>query len=125
MIGVDATTGRQLAGDAHLAQSIGDILSTPIGSRVIRRDYGSTLFELIDQPMNGLGRLRLFAAVAEALRRWEPRLRLTRVGIVQPEGDVAAAGSFTLRLEGRRTDDPDPNALTKLTLPLNALRTPQ
>ncbi|MBX9858997.1 MAG: GPW/gp25 family protein [Sphingomonas sp.] len=122
MIGVDATTGRQLAGDAHLAQSIGDILSTPIGSRVIRRDYGSTLFELIDQPMNALGRLRLFAATAEALRRWEPRFRLTRVGIAQAPGELAAGGAFTLQLEGQRTDDPDPNALTKLTIPLTALR---
>lgn len=125
MTGVDAATGRALSGDAHLAQSIADILTTPIGSRVIRRDYGSTLFQLIDQPMNAVGRLRLFAAVAEALRRWEPRLQLTRVSIVDGGAARATGGAFTLLLEGRRTDVPDPNALSRLTIPLTALRTVQ
>src|SRR3546814_12586651 len=43
MIGVDRATGQRLDGNDHLAQSIGDILSTPIGTRVMRRDYGSML----------------------------------------------------------------------------------
>ena len=123
MIGINAATGERLDGDAHLAQSIGDILTTPIGSRVIRRDYGSTLFELLDQPMNAVLRLRLFAAVADALRRWEPRIALTRVGLAAEDATRAAAGAFILLIEGRRTDDPDPSALTRLSIPLNAVRT--
>ena len=62
MSGMDRNTGRTLDGDAHLAQSIGDILTTPLGSRVMRRDYGSMLFELIDQPLNAANRLLVFAA---------------------------------------------------------------
>ena len=81
MIGISASTGKRLEGDAHLAQSIGDILSTPLGSRVMRRDYGSLLFELIDKPVNGAIRMLMHAATAIALRRWEPRLRLTRVSL--------------------------------------------
>ena len=114
MIGMDATTGKPLSGDAHLAQSIDDILSTPIGTRVMRRDYGSALFELLDGPMNPLARLRLFAATAVALARWEPRLKLTRVGVADP----APAGRFALTIEGQRTDAPGPNSLTRLTIPL-------
>lgn len=124
MIGMDARTGQRLDGDAHLAQSIADILSTPIGSRVMRRDYGSALFELIDSPVNAIGRLRLFAATADALRRWEPRLRVTRVRLAEPGGDAAgasfAAGRFALTIEGERTDTPAPGALTRFTIPLRS-----
>lgn len=122
MIGMDAVTGKRLEGDAHLAQSIGDILTTPIGSRVLRRDYGSALFELVDQPMNALGRLRVFAAVADALRRWEPRLRITRIALAGEDGARLAGGAFGLLLEGERTDDPAPTSLTRFSIPLTALR---
>lgn len=117
MRGVSATTGKALAGRDHLAQSIGDILSTPVGARICRRDYGSMLFELTDQPMNGLGRQRLFAATASALARWEPRLRLTRVSL----GDLSGAvdGVFSLLLEGTSTEEPAPNQLIRLTIPLD------
>lgn len=118
MNGMDARTGAPISGDAHLAQSIADILCTPIGSRVMRRDYGSLLFELLDGPMNALGRLRLFAATAQALRRWEPRLRLTRVALIGGDADTLAGGRFALQIEGERTDDPAPTALTLLTVPL-------
>lgn len=43
MLGTDANTGKALEGMAHLRQSIRDILGTPLGSRVMRRDYGSEL----------------------------------------------------------------------------------
>ncbi|RBL59131.1 baseplate assembly protein, partial [Xanthomonas oryzae pv. oryzae] len=49
MIGVDAITGRVIEGEQHLAQSIACILTTPIGTREQRRDFGSLLPELIDQ----------------------------------------------------------------------------
>ena len=118
MLGADRQTGKTLSGDAHLAQSIGDILSTPIGSRVMRRDYGSLLFELTDKPINGAIRMLLHAATAIALRRWEPRLRLTRVTLLgQPRG-----GSLTLRIEGQRTDLPPSNELVALTIPITPAR---
>ena len=81
VIGINAHTGKSIAGKDHLHQSIADILTTPIGSRVMRRSYGSYLFELIDQAANDAGRLRLMAATADALIRWEPRLKLKKVTI--------------------------------------------
>lgn len=77
--GMDNTTGRGLDGLGHLFQSIRDILTTPIGSRVMRREYGSRLFELIDRPVNSALLVDIYAAVAEALDRWEPRFKLTHV----------------------------------------------
>ena len=91
--------GDRLAGLAHLAQSITDILTTPIGSRVMRRDYGSNLPDLIDQPMNGFTRLRLFAATAGALQRWEPRIRVAQVEVIaDPRDAQAALATITYRL---------------------------
>ncbi len=115
MIGMDRTTGKTLSGDAHLVQSIGDILSTPLGSRVMRRDYGSLLFELIDRPINGATGMLMRAATAIALRRWEPRLQLTRVSL---DGD-SAQGRLVIRIEGRRRDLPPANSLTTLTIPID------
>ena len=114
MKGLDARTGKPISGTEHLIQSIGDILSTPIGSRVRRRDYGSLLFELIDAPLNAVTRLRFFAAIAQALGRWEPRLALTRIAV----GPGSADGRVEIALEGYRTDQPGANSLTRLTIPL-------
>jgi phage baseplate assembly protein W len=113
MRGMSATTGKALEGTAHLVQSIADILGTPLGSRVMRRDYGSLLPRLIDQPLTGATRLRVYAAVATALMRWEPRLRLTSVGI--DLGDVP--GQVVVTIQGARTDVPADPA-TVLTVPL-------
>lgn len=65
-----------------------DILTTPIGSRVMRREYGSQLPALIDAPMNRSTVMDLYAATAEALQRWEPRFRLTSVKAAQPSPGV-------------------------------------
>ena len=79
MRGTDATTGKTLSGLDHLRQSIRDILTTPLGSRVMRREYGSRLFDLVDNPLNDATIIELFAATAEALLRWEPRIKVQRV----------------------------------------------
>jgi phage baseplate assembly protein W len=99
MKGMSANSGTPLEGAEHLRQSIADILGTPLGTRLARRDYGSLLPELIDQPANPATRIRLFAATALALLRHEPRLRVTRVS-----AEMAAAGAVTLTIAGTRTD---------------------
>jgi len=117
MRGMDRNTGKPLDGNAHLAQSIGDILSTAMGSRVMRRDYGSMLFDLIDQPLNGATRLLVYASTAIALRRWEPRLKLRRVQMTAPDG---ATGAAVITIEGDRTDLPQPNSRVTLSIPIRA-----
>ena len=115
MIGTNAVTGKRLEGTAHLAQSITDILTTPIGTRLMRHDYGSLLPELIDQPFNGTTKLRMYGAVAVALQRWEPRITLTHVAITAG----SAPGSLVLELEGQLTASPKAGDYTRLTIPLN------
>jgi phage baseplate assembly protein W len=95
MKGMSRTTGKYLNDLDHLKQSIVDILTTPIGSRVMRREYGSNLFYLVDRPINKEFLQQIYAAVAEALERWEPRLNLKKVTV-----DEVRDGRITLSLSG-------------------------
>lgn len=114
MIGMSKTTGKAIDGNAHLAQSIADILSTPLGTRIQRRDYGSLLFDLIDQPLNGATRALVHAATALALSRWEPRLQLRKVNM----GGDPAYGHLTIDIEADRTDLPAISNYVSLSIPI-------
>lgn len=116
MRGMNASTGRTVSDRQHLVQSVADILTTPIGSRVMRREYGSNLPDLIDWPHNGATRLQAYAATAMALMRWEPRLRLTRVHL----GMGDQPGQAVLDLEGTITDTNEPLSL-RVPLSLGAI----
>ena len=94
--GMSRSSGNALGGFDHLRQSIEDILTTPIGTRVHRREYGSRLPRLVDRPINSSLVAELVAATAEALDRWEPRLRLEQVKI----DSVSADGKIELSLVG-------------------------
>lgn len=100
MNGIDASTGRALGGIEHLRQSIRDILTTPIGTRVMRRAYGSRLYALVDSPMNSAGLLDLFTATAEALATWEPRIEVLDV-----RADLVEPGRITISLTGKYWPD--------------------
>jgi len=95
VLGMNAADGTALGDLDHLKQSIRDILSTPIGSRVMRRDYGSRLFQLIDRPFGPDLLVDIYVAVADALDRWEPRLKLTRIRAAGAE-----PGRIEIALEG-------------------------
>lgn len=109
MNGINAQTGQPLVGIDHLRQSIRDILTTRIGTRVMRRDYGSRLPALVDNPMTPRLAMDLYSATAEALARWEPRFKLTRVRIAR-----AAVGQVVLDLEGIYLPDGQATVLTAL-----------
>ena len=104
---MNAHTGKTLAGDGHIIQSVRDILTTPIGSRVMRRTYGSRLTDLIDAPLNEQTTVELYAAVAEALRAWEPRITVTAVNL-QTDTKKGPAGRGVLTLKAVRTSDGSP-----------------
>ncbi len=61
--GMNNTSGKVITDIDHLRQSVRDILLTPQGSRIARREYGSLLSSLIDQPQNPALRLQVMSAV--------------------------------------------------------------
>lgn len=105
--GMDINTGKRISRDEHLKQSIRNILTTPIGSRVMRRSYGCGVFGLLDQPTNPLLTAKMQVAIAEALRKYEPRIRFTRVKVSQIK-----AQHIELDIEGYYVGD---NKIFKLT----------
>ncbi|WP_368913972.1 GPW/gp25 family protein [Providencia sp. 1701011] len=83
--GMNRMDGKSLSDIEHIRQSVRDILITPIGSRIARRNYGSLLSELIDQPQNSALKLQLMSACYTALIKWEPRILLTRINLSSSE----------------------------------------
>jgi len=87
--------GKNISEINHLKQSISNILTTPIGSRVMRRDYGSNLFNKIDHPVNGELIAEIYLDIVESLFIWEPRFELDQVAVQNIEN-----GKITIDLEG-------------------------
>lgn len=90
MSGIDRETFQPLDNLRHTLQSVEVILSTNIGSRVMRRPFGGGVAELLGRALTP----RLFAVVQQvigtAIDLWEPRLHVRRV-------------SFTGTVDGFRT----------------------
>ena len=100
MQGINSSTGKALAGIEHLSQSIRDILTTPVGSRVMRRNYGSNLFLLTDAPINQGTLVEIYAATAGAIKAWEPRFSLETV-----ETNKVTEGSLEITITGTYLPD--------------------
>ncbi|MFP1730801.1 GPW/gp25 family protein [Lonsdalea quercina] len=98
-LGMAQRTGQRVTDSDHLRQSMRDILMTPVGSRLARRDYGSLLSALIDQPQNNATRLQVMSAIYTALNRWEPRVRLSAVQL-----HTGFDGSLVVELTGELSD---------------------
>lgn len=111
MSAMNRHTGQRIGNDAHLRQSIADILTTPVGTRVMRREYGSMIPELIDQPMNEGTTLRIYAATVYAIISNEPRLQVNQVRL-----SINDQGQPTITLDGDRTDTRTPVRLEALPL---------
>jgi phage baseplate assembly protein W len=61
----------------------------------MRREYGSNLFYLVDRPVNRDLLQQIYAAVAEAIERWEPRFDLKKITV-----EEIKEGRITLSLSG-------------------------
>ena len=94
MPGLDSKTLQPIGELDHVEQSVRDILLTPIGSRVHRREYGCAAHDLVDAGTGPAGLAAIRAAAIEALGRWEPRLSLSLVSA------SASGGRVTVRVEG-------------------------
>lgn len=95
-VGINAVTGRVLTDWEHVEQSIGVILRTPKGSRVMRRDFGSNVPSYTDMPMTEQIILAIMVEAATALAEQEPRFVLRGAGVQGASAD----GKLTLAIRG-------------------------
>lgn len=115
--GMNAATGQRLDGLDHIRQSIGKILTTPLGSRIMRRDFGSLLPELIDAPLNARTRLQLMAATAAAVIAWEPRVRPLKIALEIGQ-DLDSASRVLVDLTCTLRDGPRAGQTVTLSIPV-------
>ncbi|MDN5641340.1 MAG: GPW/gp25 family protein [Acinetobacter sp.] len=101
MKGMHRSTGKAITDNdsfpEHLYQSMHDILSTLIGTRLCRRNYGSLVPHLIDQPCNDFTKLQIMNASATALIRFEPRIKISQVQVSQA---AAVVGYWLITILG-------------------------
>ena len=74
-----------VAGPEKVRQAIFTLLDTDPGERVMRPDFGCGLRRFLMQPNNPTTRAAIEREIAQALRRWEPRVRLVAVAITDTE----------------------------------------
>lgn len=75
-------TGQLLQDEiASIQQSVSDILSTPLNLRIMRRNYGSRLADLIDQPVNDALIVQLYSAIYTPILRWENRISIEKIAV--------------------------------------------
>src|SRR4051812_34238524 len=94
--GISARMAKPLSDWDHVQQSIRKILLTPIGARVMLREFGSELPDLVDGKMTTGKVLAIYSASARAIHRWEPRFRMQFGRISNAE----AGGRIDLELFG-------------------------
>lgn len=95
MAGINRETGKLLTGWEHVAQSLQVLFTTHIGSRVMRRYFGSEVPPLLGENLTPRTILRFTYAIIVACELWEPRFRVKRV-------DIDPAGNSVERLRGGR-----------------------
>lgn len=100
MSGLSHDGGPLVDGWTHVVESVGDVLRTPVGSRVMRPDYGSRLPDMIDANADPASVLALWVSVAEALDQWEPRLALTELSLEPLSAADMASGRIALAMTG-------------------------
>ena len=91
--GLDNQAAGAVTGLDWLRGAIRDVLTTPIGTRVMRRTYGSLLFTLIDAPMTAGLVADIVAGSAQALATWLPLITVQTISV-----ETVAPGAFDLDL---------------------------
>lgn len=95
LVGVDRRTGKAISGIDHLHQSIEDLITTRIGSRVIRPEYGSYLPAMVDLGITPGLASAYQAEVSRAIQRWYPIFAIKSVRAVSITG-----GQITFSIAG-------------------------
>lgn len=88
--------------DEEIVQAILIILSTPLGARLMRPEFGCRIHELIFAPMNISTFMAAERYVEEALAYWEPRIEVIEVRVLQPgEVEVEVEGAMPIAITYR------------------------
>lgn len=93
---MDRISGKSLDGWPHVEQSLGVLLTTPLRSRTMRRALGAGVQRRVDMPISPSTLIDLYADVATAIAKYEPRYRVTRMSLPS----APTPGAISVLLEG-------------------------
>lgn len=91
--------------EEDIRQSLHIILSTRVGERVMRPDFGTDLHNLVYHNMDLTARTQLRAAIERAVLYWEPRITLNKVSFDMSEersGKLSILLEYTIRQTNSR-----------------------
>ncbi len=77
--------------ETSVRQSIEVILRTRPGEQLMRPEFGAGLEELVGEPNVLTTRRRIRDLVADSLARWEPRIDVERIDVLEVDGAPAHA----------------------------------
>lgn len=75
MVGIDRHTGKVIAEPEHIRQSIEVILTTPVGTRVMRGEFGVEYLDKTGRPKVGYPQKVIELEALRALAAYEPRIK--------------------------------------------------
>lgn len=101
--GTHHVSGQLLTGWAHVEQSVGLIITTVIGERVMRLDFGANTVRHLGRNLVAVTALAVYRDSVRAIHRWEPEYRVTRCQLVRLDatGGLALTTRGTYYPEGR------------------------
>lgn len=103
-VGMNAETGERIEGIEHFYQCCERTLSTPIGTHILKRDFGLD-FDIVDKNTTNSFRMNVIAKATDALEKWEPRISVSRVfisSVAHDAGDVRVGYEATYLPDGRQ-----------------------
>lgn len=92
-----------IQGEDNVAQSIRMILSTALGERQMRFDFGSSLPQLIFQPITSSTLVEIEESARQALRDWERRIAVRTV-TAEVDPDLESKVTLTINYDIPRTN---------------------
>lgn len=88
-VGTHRDTGAVITGVDYLKQRLSDVINTPLGSLVARREFGSRMYELTDRNIDRRFYMDAYVRLSEAINKVENGLddfKLDEMS-VSPEGN--------------------------------------
>jgi len=103
--------------DEDIQQSLNIILSTTLGERVMRSDFGANLDQQIFEPMDAAFQPFVTGIIRQAIIRFEPRIDLDSVDvdITPEEGRIVLTINYTIISNNTRSNIVYPYYLTEGT----------
>jgi len=96
---IDPATGSvaQESGAEKLKENIIHILLTGVGERVMKRDYGGGVRQLLHDPNSVALQAIIQHQVAKSIGKWEPRVLLQKVSVRQQDGQLYVDIRYIIR----------------------------